>query len=257
VATIILVHGLFGFDRLRLGSISVDYFGDIARTIARRGHRVLVPRLHPTASVARRAEQLRGHVLDFIGRHSPPGRRIVIIAHSLGGLDARCMISRMDMAQHVAALVTIATPHRGTALADFWLRNYALARLAMPLCAAIGLDVGAARDLAREAARRFNDQTPDHPDVRYFSVAAACPPRRMPLALRPAWTIVHRAEGANDGAVSVRSAVWGKHLATWPVHHLHAVNHRFPMDVFAPVGSVAPLYLRILDQLAACGALPE
>lgn len=253
MAPVVLVHGLFGFDRLKVAGLELSYFGDIAQAVARRGHRVFVPRLHPTASIVRRAAQLRRQVLRFIEQSSSPRQRAVIIAHSLGGLDARYMISRLDMAGHVAALVTVATPHRGTALADFWVRNHALARVALPLCEILRLDAGAAADLTRAAAARFNDATPDHPAVRYFSVAAACPLRRMPLALRPAWKIVHRAEGDNDGAVSVRSAVWGVHLATWPVHHLHAVNHRFPMDLFAPVGSVAPLYLRLLDRLAGDG----
>ena len=47
--------------------------------------------------------------------------RVVIIAHSMGGLDARYMISRLGMDDRVTALVTITTPHRGSPYADWCL----------------------------------------------------------------------------------------------------------------------------------------
>src|SRR5262249_5187529 len=40
-------------------------------------------------------------------------RAVHVFAHSMGGLDARYMISRLGMAKRVLSLTTIATPHRG------------------------------------------------------------------------------------------------------------------------------------------------
>jgi pimeloyl-ACP methyl ester carboxylesterase len=46
------------------------------------------------------------------------GRKVIVVAHSMGGLAARALLARRGTA-HVARLVTIASPHHGTALAYF------------------------------------------------------------------------------------------------------------------------------------------
>jgi len=43
--------------------------------------------------------------------------KINIIAHSKGGLDSKYMIRELDMADKVASLTTLCTPHRGSAIA--------------------------------------------------------------------------------------------------------------------------------------------
>ena len=40
--------------------------------------------------------------------------KVNIIAHSLGGLDARQMLTHLGMGSRVASLTTVGTPHRGT-----------------------------------------------------------------------------------------------------------------------------------------------
>jgi triacylglycerol lipase len=247
---IILLHGIFGYDRLKLGPITLNYFAGIARAIGDRGHPILTPQVHPTASIARRAQQGRDAILPFLAGLGGRSGRAIIIAHSMGGLDARYMIAHLGLAEHVAALVTIATPHRGSSLADFWVHNSAMKRIGLPLLSQLGLDVDAGADLTTAAMKRFNDQTPDSPHVRYFSISAACPSDRVPLPLQLGYRIVRRKEGDNDSMVSVTSAQWGEHLGTWPVHHLHAINRRFPIDCRCPIGDIAPMYLQILDRLA-------
>src|SRR5262245_15550641 len=90
-APIILVHGLFGFDKIRVGPFTVaNYFPGIVESLQIAGNRVFVPSLSPTAGVAERAQQLK----DFL-RKACPYDRVHLIAHSMGGLDARYMISRL------------------------------------------------------------------------------------------------------------------------------------------------------------------
>lgn len=45
------------------------------------------------------------------------GRRLDLVGHSLGGLLSRWYLQEMDGARHVDRLVTLATPHAGTASA--------------------------------------------------------------------------------------------------------------------------------------------
>jgi triacylglycerol lipase len=215
---IVLVHGLMGFDALRLGRLRLrGYFPGIEESMREAGNRVHCARLSPTAGIAERASQLRAFV-----DHVSPDTPVHVIAHSMGGLDARYMISRLDMAHRVISLTTVATPHRGSPFADWGVRR--LGRLAKPVFRFLGVADQAFYDLTTDGCRAFNEQVPNMPTVRYFSVAGRCS-----LAwLSPEWLIPHevirRAEGPNDGLVSVISAEWGEQTDVWAGDHNSLVN---------------------------------
>src|SRR5687767_667605 len=90
---IVLVHGLLGFDRVQVANYTVaSYFPGIFESLVAGGNRVLVPALSPTGGVAQRGQQLK----DFLDKECP-GEPVHLIAHSMGGLDARYMISHLGM----------------------------------------------------------------------------------------------------------------------------------------------------------------
>jgi triacylglycerol lipase len=112
--------------------------------------------------------------------------KVHIIAHSMGGLDARHLISRLGYSDRVASLSTISTPHHGTRIADELLamtkpgQDDALNTLATILGKkytsedlAENPDLQAAfRDLSERHAPEFNAETPDKaPPVFYQSWA--------------------------------------------------------------------------------------
>jgi triacylglycerol lipase len=245
---VVLHHGLAGFGHLKLGRLKLSYFGGIERGIAARGFPVIVSGVHPTAGVVTRARQLKENILrqlDVLGRADD---RVVILAHSMGGLDARYMIAKLGMADRVAALATITAPHRGSPYADWCVRN--IGRVGgFALMNMLGLDTGAASDLTTENCRRFNDEVPDAPGVRYFSVSAARPWHRVPAFALHAHRLVYDAEGDNDSLVSVRSSRWGKHLGTWPADHWHTINRRYVVELSHPTGDIVPYWLRLVDRV--------
>src|SRR3954463_15250142 len=111
---IVLHHGLLGFGDIGVGPVKIKYFRGIDRALRERGHDVIVTRVHPTGSIELRARQLKEHVhrnLKLLGKE---GERVIIVGHSMGGLDSRYMIQELGMADQVAALLTITTPHRGS-----------------------------------------------------------------------------------------------------------------------------------------------
>jgi triacylglycerol lipase len=63
------------------------------------------------------------HLSRFISRvmAKEGAERVDIIAHSLGGVVARYYIEQMGGSEHVAKLVTLGSPHRGTLLGRFGL----------------------------------------------------------------------------------------------------------------------------------------
>ena len=258
---VVLAHGLLGVGDVGVGPLRLSYFHKIDRAVAARGHPVITPRVHPTGGIETRAAQLKQQILrslDDLHRRGklPAGGKCVVIGHSMGGLDARFMLTHLGMADRVSALVTVATPHRGSPFADWTLRHFD-ARLGIARRAAFfGLDMRAWADLTGDFCRRFNAITPDAPGVAYLSVGAGRPTLRTSPFLMVSQKIIEAAEGLNDGLVSVASARWGEYLGTWPADHLHTINKRFVFERAGDrTGDITPRYLEILDTLAGRGLL--
>jgi triacylglycerol lipase len=247
-APIVLVHGLLGFDRVRVGPLTLlRYFPGIEDALTAAGHRVAVPSLSKTRGVARRAAELKRFVLERF-----PGEMVHVIAHRMGGLDSRYMISRLGMDDRVLSLTTVGTPHRGSTFADWGIRR--LSRSVKPFLHFWGVPTEAFDDLTTEACARFNEQTPDAPGVRYYSVAGACPQQLVPWPWWPA-TILSPEGGPNDGVVSVASAEWGEGIEVWDADHMNLVNRPTPRA--AGWGDRAGEYLRLVGRLREPAAVLE
>jgi triacylglycerol lipase len=244
-APLVLVHGLLGFGRLRMGQwVLADYFHGIPNVLEKAGNRVLVPNLALTGGIAERARQLKA----FLDRESS-GEPVHLLGHSMGGLDARYLISRLGMADRVLSLTTLGTPHRGTTFADWGV--FRLQRYLRPLLDFSNISYQAFYDLTAAHAEEFNAQTPDAPNVRYFSVAG-----RIERSLRhPHWTlpacILEKAEGPNDGLVSVASAKHGESFDEWEADHLDLVNWPYPLATGVKTDRIAGytgLVRRLVDE---------
>ena len=248
---IVLHHGILRFPDIALGPLRFGYYRGIDRAIAERGHPLIVTCVHPTAGIVRRAIQLKETILRQL--ELMKRQKVLIIAHSMGGLDARYMITRLGMERHVSALLTITTPHRGSPFADWCLRNLGRRLGWLRIARMLGLDIDSMKDLTTESCRRFNEEVPDSPNVRYFSISAARPLLRVPPFAYASHKLISAAEGDNDGLVSVKSSTWGTHLGTWPADHWHTINHRILPELTDPTGDIIPFYLAALDQLESEG----
>lgn len=224
---VVLMHGFGMLSILVRGG----HLHDEALYLRLRGVVAYAPNVSPYHTVPSRADmwcERIDHILEETG-----AQKVHLIAHSMGGLDARWLISRLDYAQHVESLTTIATPHRGSSVANVvlerperiqeWLSdaaNWAGERT---------IDGGkadfrrAVHDLTPEYVQNhFNEEVPDHPDVKYYSYAGqagrGCDNTINPV-LRPLNALLYGKEGVNDGFVSVTSAQWGTYLGTVPADH--------------------------------------
>jgi triacylglycerol lipase len=217
-APIVLVHGLLGFDRISVGRFEFKrYFPGIEERLAAAGHQVRTASLSRTRGVPARALELRRFILREF-----PNDRVHVFGHSMGGLDARYMISNLDMGGRVHSLTTIGTPHRGCSFADWGIRK--LGWLLGPVLRFLSISPDAFYDLTTERCRRFNEEVRDVPGVRYLSVAGHCERSNLGLALRLPSRIVQNIEGPNDGIVSVSSAAYGERCDMWEADHLNLVN---------------------------------
>ena len=98
------------------------------------------------ASLDRTGRRLAA-VLDGIGRQAP-GRKVILLGASMGGLVCRAALPHMRRQDCMAGLITLACPHKGSRLASL------VPRALFPLLASITHNGPAIRALeAREAER--------------------------------------------------------------------------------------------------------
>jgi triacylglycerol lipase len=231
---VVLVHGFFGFDRIGVPGVRLHYFRGIVKHLESLGIDAHAVRLPPFASVPERAKIL----VDKI--NALPHERVDIIAHSLGGLDARYALAHLGLASKVRSLVTVGTPHHGTPLADLAIKG----PLSLPrkVIAAIGIPLHAIDWLSPAALARFNEEVKDVPGVRYASVVAGLRDRSTPLslALAPVHAYLRRVAGPNDGIVPIASQYWGETLLEIEADHWEQVGWKLsmrsefdPLEVYA------------------------
>ena len=242
---IVLVHGLLGFSCLELaGAKFANYFRGIPELLAPTGNRVLTPALPLTGSVEDRAKRLKDAITEHVGTEP-----VHIIAHSMGGLDARYMISRLDMGSRVLTLTTLGTPHRGSSFADWGVNRFE--RIVKPFLDTIGMPTQAFYDLTRARCKAFNDTVKDVDTVRYFSIAGKHDGHILHLEWLLPYQIVLKEEGENDGLVSVASATYGEHCDVWQGDHLSLVNRLNPISLSRGLCQErSPRYAALLRRLA-------
>ncbi|ODA83100.1 hypothetical protein RJ55_01609 [Drechmeria coniospora] len=270
---IVLAHGLLGFAELSISSLvpPLRYWHGIEQALATQGCPLIITAsVPPSHGIEERAAKLAADISASIASSKFSGDPVPvnIIAHSMGGLDARYMISRLQRANsnfRVAALVTVGTPHRGSPFADYVLHESAgplyLPRL-YSLLERAGLGTRAFAQLTtRYLATEFNPRTRDDPAVRYFSYGAVVEDLPLFSPFRLPQKIIAQAEGPNDGLVGVDSSRWGQYEGTLlGVSHLDLINWsnrarwtvREWMGVKRNFNAVA-FYLGIADMLAREG----
>lgn len=215
--------------------LQLKYWRGIYDSLQRMGCEVHTARVGPVLSLKCRAKQLHSFLEDNFA-----GKSVNLVAHSMGGLDGRYVISHIpNRSYHILSLTTIATPHRGSSFMD-WVRDtlgvgtidhYAkrhtddvviasnkfdsnrrhFSHHKSPILHAIRshLDAPAFTNLTRDYCLAFNELSKDDPSVLYASYAAVSHVSKL-APLHFSYQIIQSIEGANDGLVSLESAKWGE-----------------------------------------------
>lgn len=257
--------------------ISVEYWFGIKEALEQRGARVMVAKVPGFGRIEERAGKLNSFIeqeVELMRNESKDAvynednrsdrsfkekgekMKVNLVAHSMGGLDARYLIAKLEKQNYqVVSLTTVATPHRGSEMADY----------VVDACQGIKEHIKlppSFRQLTTDYLRQFNHDVTDDPKVQYFSYGAQFTPSWYNV-FYGSWAVINRAAGANDGMVSVESAKWGTYLGTLVnVDHLDLINwtnsFKKVMSSVAPglegpkIDTVA-LYLNIADNLAKRG----
>lgn len=292
---IVLCHGLSGFDTLVLfqsnvkakgpsdesyeqqlatvsdgvsnGSFMLNYWFGIEEALTAAGATVITAKVPPFGTIAERAEALDGLISQKVKEiKSNDGERMKInlVGHSMGGLDSRYLVSKIqsdDSPYEVVSLTTVATPHKGSECADFVMGIVQKDENLLKICPR------AIPQLTTSYMAEFNKEVPDKPSVAYYSYGALMNPSGLKL-FRATYEIMKlaiQAKGGlpdNDGMVSVELSIWGEYLGTLQnVDHLDLINwtntikatvDRVIFDKLPEFNPIA-LYLDIAETLSKAG----
>ncbi|HKR60089.1 MAG TPA: alpha/beta fold hydrolase [Pyrinomonadaceae bacterium] len=236
---IVLAHGIARFDvlleilkkKLKLPDTELGerfhYFKEIKPHLEAHGFTAFHPNQDFAGSVQLRSGQLKQRVEEALTQTG--AAKVHIIAHSMGGLDARHMIVDLEMADSVASLTTIGTPHRGTILADHALSHGG--ELLMDVLQRV-TNVDGFVDLTIASCEEFNRRAEDaeaRNDVVYQTYASAEDFRRVFAPLIPSWLFIRDHAGRNDGLVPFTSQQWTEELVASDGRRKQVVRKEFPM----------------------------
>lgn len=260
---IVLSHGFFGFEEFA-GVGFVTYFYELKEHLENHGEtHVFTPAVDPYNNSTVRGEQLVAHIETILAETGHG--KVNIIGHSQGGLDARMVAStRPDL---VASVMTVATPHQGTEIADAVVGiipgpiageivDWLVKTVAAPLYDADGNETSlmeAMRLFSSPGIAEFNALYPDSAGVGYYSITGRsdlhrggedCVPdigvsfvsdqlgERDPINALLSIPEALLDGGLfdnfpNDGLVRARNAQWGTFLGCVPADHLDEIGHLF------------------------------
>jgi triacylglycerol lipase len=149
----------------------------------------------PAGSIEERAAQLKAAINEAF-----PRGKVHILAHSMGGLDARYMIKMLGMGKRVRTLTTVSTPHHGSFYADFANKFIAQYQGMNLLAGRYKLNFSALKALSVYNIQNFfNPVVTDHPLVDYFSYAGSTSLRHLPLPYWGMKLVISTAEKAAVG----------------------------------------------------------
>jgi len=236
---IVLAHGIARFDilleilkkKLQVPETEIgdlfQYFKGIKSHLESHGFQVFRPNQDFAGSVDLRADELRARVNEVL--QATGAQKVHIIAHSMGGLDARHMIIDKGMTDKVASLTTIGTPHRGTVLADHVIDHGGFL-LQEGLRPVINLD--GFQDLRTGPCAEFNRRA-EHEEATnavVYQTYSSFEELHMVFApLVPSWIFIREQEGRNDGLVSVTSQAWKRELIANDGRRKTVVQKEFPL----------------------------
>jgi triacylglycerol lipase len=255
---IVLAHGFFGFEDFA-GLGFETYFFNVKQELAQSGETlVFTPAVDPFNSSDYRGDQLIERIEDILAETGH--EKVNIIGHSQGGLDARAVAhKRPDL---VASVITVATPHHGSPVADVVLQlvddpyyqdvlNDILKLIGAPLYDEIGNETDVFKPLylfSEPGIAEFNMKHPDRDGIFYASVtgrsggslggddckadvpqsfitswASSADPIDPLLALSE-FVVAGDDDSPNDGLVRARDARWGHFWGCIPADHLDQVG---------------------------------
>lgn len=231
---LLLLHGV-GFRDFKY----LNYWGRIPKYLIKNGATVYYGHQEAFGTIKDNAQMIKdkiGEIITEIGCE-----KVNIIAHSKGGLDARYTITTLGMGEYVASLTTISTPHRGSALAEFFNKHipdkhyHSIARFFDKRFLKIGDKnpdfYTAMHQFTKEYVEQFNKENPNVEGVYYQSYMSLMKNCFSHSLLAIPYLIMCLSDKKNDGLVTLESSQWGEFRGVYTNKKFRGISHGDMIDI--------------------------
>jgi triacylglycerol lipase len=229
----VLIHGV-GFRDFKY----INYWGRIPKELIRQGATVYYGNQEAFGTVEYNAQDIKEKILDIVKETGC--EKVNIIAHSKGGLDARYMVSELEMGDYVASITMMSSPHKGVKFVDIACHipeviYKGIAKAFNKYFKLIGDKnpdfYTATRQFSTYHSKNFNEEVKDVEEVYYQSYATVMRNLFSDYILTIPYLIVKLTEGDNDGLVSTDSAKWGEFRGILENKHYRGISHGDIIDL--------------------------
>lgn len=256
---IVFIHGA-GF---RDDKKYYNYWGRITKALEDHGTEVFYSNQDAWGTIESNSEIIKNSILDVLSKTN--AEKVNLIAHSKGGLEARYVISKLEMGESIASLSTISTPHNGSKTIDILYKLpeflYKIISKIVNLWFRILGDksadfFNASRQLSSLYCSKFNKEVVDLDQVYYQSYACKMKNPLSDILFFFPNLIISIVEGENDGLVTVESAKWGEFRGIIKGNGFRGVSHADAVDLrrrnFSNV-DIRETYIKIAENLVQRG----
>jgi triacylglycerol lipase len=254
---VLFIHGA-GFRDKTLGFI--DYWGRIPKNFLRHGIVLYYGGTDAWGAIENNAKILKNKIINIL--QETGAKKVNIIAHSRGGLEARYLISSLDMDYAIASLTTISTPHHGVKAMNIALEMpvglYKFSSFFVNGWFKILGDKNpdfftSSRQLSEIYCIEFNQNNPDKENVYYQSYAAKMKYFISDLNFMILNPLIQMTDGDNDGLCPVESAEWGDFKGIITTQGISGISHSGIIDAYRihyKDTDIIKLYLEIAKELS-------
>jgi triacylglycerol lipase len=256
---VLLVHGSGFRDKF----FGINYWGRIPKKMEKHGIKVYYGGTDSWGSIEDNAKILKTNIENIIKENNI--EKINIIAHSRGGLEARYLISSLNLSSSIASLTTISTPHKGVKAMNIALYIpyfiYKFGAFFINIWAKIIGDKNpdfykSSRQLSEKECTEFNKTNADNNAVYYQSYAA-----KMKYFFSDIFYIFLNlflgiTDGENDGLCPVYSAKWGNFKGIITAGGVFGISHSGIIDAYRIKYKgieIPEFYISILEELSRNG----
>ncbi len=250
---LILAHGILGFGAPHFFLFNkyfskFKYFSGVSAAINQNMLKVLEQQAPTIGTVKLRAAKLA----ELILKETSADDEVYIVAHSMGGLDARLALQQNSaVRERVIALATIGTPHEGSQVADAIISAGPGQNIPKRILELLPSRAQGLLDLTTEACTKFNVTCIDQSNIAYYAIAGdALSGNKFSSLLKLASRIGHIENRQSDGVVIVDSAErkgWVI-LPRWSVDHLAQIGWHW--DYLFDASEHIERYLQLISRIA-------
>lgn len=262
---IVLIHGT-GFRDNK----TINYWGRIPKALVEEGAEIYYGYQDSWGTIEHNAAMIKSSVNRILSETS--AEKVNLIAHSKGGLEARYLISSLGMANQIASLTTISSPHHGSKTMDI------ICRLPVGFFRAASIIVNlwfriigdrhpdfqtVCGQFTTYFAEQFNRENPDSDCVFYQSYATAMKNSFSDSLMLIPHFIIRRIEGENDGLVTPESAAWTNFQGILRASTRRGISHADAVDMrrrklsskIHPgcVNDICDVYLQVVSEIKSRG----